>query len=321
MIRVKRTRLLIVALISALLLLPGVPHTTAGVCYAADRARVQRLFDYLIWATEKKLVAAQDHARDLLDKLEWLTLKKTLPLYMSMIRLEARWNMRRLLVAFSSPPDKMAEALRVKVDRAQRLLSVAGTSTEVSAEELKRIVDITAGAFWVCRAVRQKSPAPCAILEGNRAECESLAAMVMLQKGVCTKELIRILSGTWNKKAVTIEKYCEALASRRPEKCLTIPDSSKEEIVFCRALAGHGEIACRDPVLSKDISRDCLFELKIREVLAGKMPLSAVPDEYKKQELVWPALQAASSKIACDELALEAYDEMIAPLDLFTHTF
>jgi hypothetical protein len=282
---------------------------------------VQRLFDYLIWVTEKKLVATQDHARDLLDTLEWFTMRKTLPLYMSMIRLEARWTVRRLLVAFSAPPDKMAKALREHIDRAQRILSVTGTSAEVSAGELKRVVDVTAGTFWVCRAVRQKSPASCAVLESNRAECESLAVMVMLQQGVCTGELIRILSGAWNKKTATVEKYCEALASRKPEKCMTIPDSSEEEIVLCRAMAGHGEIACADPVLSKNASRDCLFELKIREILAGKIPLSAVPDEYKQQDLVWPTLLAANSKIACDDIALDAFDEVTAPLGLFTHAF
>jgi hypothetical protein len=187
--------------------------------------------------------------------------------------------------------------------------------------KLEDVVDITAGSYRVCRAVRQWSPAPCADLEGNRAECESLAAKVMLKKGACAKDIIHALSGLSGKKAAAMRKYCEALARQQPEKCLAIPGISKEDAAFCRALAGGGEAACRDPVFSEAASRDCLFDLSIHQVLAGKIQLSAFPDEYKKQELVWPALLAANSNIACDELALEAYDEIVASFQLFTNIF
>jgi hypothetical protein len=327
MIRAKPTRLLIAALVSALLFIPGAPHTKAGVCYAADRARVQRLFDYLIWVTEKKLVAAKDHARYLLDKLEWLTLQNTPPLYMGMIRLEARWTIHRLLVIEGPAVDKLAEALQAHADRAQLLLSRIVEQPRVPPEDLKRIAQATAGSLAVCRAVRHKSPDICAALGprgqgGLRTECESLAVRVgILYQNDCSDDAVAKISATWGRKSDAMREYCRAIKEAQPNLCMEIPGASPLEKVVCRALAGHGESACGDPVFSEETSRDCRNELSIQAVLAGKAPLTAIPQELKEQELVWPALLAARTAVACDDLAVDAFEELTAPLNLFNHAF
>jgi hypothetical protein len=327
MVRAKPIRLLIVALISALLLLPGAPYTQAGVCYAADRARVQRLFDYLIWVTQKKLVAAKDHARYLLDRLEWLTLRNTLPLYMNMIRLEARWTMHRLLVIDGPAVDKLTEALQAHADRAQLLLSRIVEHPKIPRADLKRIAQVTAGSLAVCRAVRHKSPDICAALGpkdqgGLRTECESLVVRVgILYQNDCSDDAVSKISKTWGRKADAMREYCRAIKEAQPNLCMEIPGASPLEKIVCRALAGHGESACGDPVFSEETSRDCRNELRIQAVLAGKASLTALPQELRQQELVWPALLAASTAVTCDDLAVDAFEELTAPLNLFNHAF
>lgn len=327
MIRTKRTRLLIVALISALLLLHGVPHTKAGVCYAADRARVQRLFDYLIWVSEKKLVAAKDHARNLLDRLERLTLRNTLPLYMNMIRLEARWTVHRLLIIEGPSVDKLAEALQVHTDRAQLLLSRMVEHPKIPPEDLRRIAQVTAGSLAVCRAVRHKSPEVCAALGpkdqgGLRTECESLVMRVgILYQNDCSDESVGRMAAAWQKKPGVMRSYCLAIREQKPEECFSLPGGSPRVQAVCRALAGHGETACRDPALSKDNSAECRNQLQIQAAVAGRIQPAAISQELKQRELVWPALLAARSATACDQLAIDAFEELIAPLNLFNHAF
>lgn len=235
---------------------------------------------------------------------------------------ESRRTMRRLLTQEDSPKGKMTDALQAHIDRDRLIISLVGVPPpELPPGELERIVKLTAGSFRVCQAVRRKSPAPCANLGSTRSECESLAAKVLLAEGACTEEVIRVLSEITRIKPAAIWRYCKTLANRQPENCLAIPGMSEKEAAICRALAGDGQTACRDPALSEAASRDCLFEFSIREALAGRIPVSAVPDEYKKQELVWPALLAAGSDISCDDLALGVYDEIVATLQLFPHIF
>jgi hypothetical protein len=275
------------------------------------------------WGLFKQL--AKSRCRSIQETLRLKFRDRTINLVAMLARAlnkhESRRTMHRLLTTGDFSIGKMTDALQAHVDRERLMLSYTGDSLELPPGKLEDVVDITAGSYRVCRAVRQWSPAPCADLEGNRTECESLAAKAMLGKGDCTGDAIRVLSGLSGKKTGVMKKYCEALARQQPEKCLAIPGISKVDAAFCRALAGGGEAACRDPVFSEAASRDCLFDLGIHQVLAGKIPLSAIPVEYKKQELVWPALLAASSNTACAALALGAYDELVASFQLFTSIF
>jgi hypothetical protein len=235
---------------------------------------------------------------------------------------ESRRTLRQLLTEEDFSNGKMTNVLQAHVDRDRLILSNVGDPPpEPPSGELERIVDLTAGSFRVCQAVRRRNPAPCADLGDYRTDCESLAAIAMLQKGACTEDVIRILSGLFERKPAATRKFCLALSNRQPEMCLAIPDASKKDIAFCRAMAGGGETACRNPVLSAVASQECLFELDIHEVLSGRIPASAILDEYKKHELVWMALMAASSDASCVELALRIYDEAVVSFQLFTYIF
>ena len=320
-------RMHVTALALLAVLLAGVPRAGAGQCIGADRARVVRLFEYLFFLLNDKLTACEFHASDFLTKLRGSTLRLTPILSMGMIRLESRWTMRRLLIGEDFSTAKMTDALQAHANRVQLILSYIQESEKVPPGKLRRIAAMTAGTFMVCRAVRQKSPEACAALDppdrgGLRSECESLAVSVgILYQNDCSDEAVGKIASVWHRQAETVRKYCRAIKEKQPHQCAAIPDTSPLEQAACRAQAGHGETACQDPVFSKDTSRECQNELRIQEVLAGSIPPAAIPKELKEQELVWPALLAARGDIPCDELAIDAYEEMIAPLELFTHTF
>ena len=86
-------------------------------------------------------------------------------------------------------------------------------------------------------------------------------------------------------------------------------------------MSGQGRSACQDPALSEDASRDCQNHFYLQETLAGRIEPEAIPRELKERKLVWPALLAALSDIACDDLALDTYEEKAASLNLFNHDF
>ena len=322
-----RSRTTIIALVSLVVLISGAPRARAGRCQGADRALVVRLFEHLSYLVENKISSWELHVTGLLAALEESTLRLTPILSMNMIRLEARWDMRSILTSQDFSPSKMHDGLQEYIDRAKLLLSSTGDFVDVPPKDVKSVVATTAGALAVCRAVRQKSPEVCASLEpadrgGMRSKCESIAIRVgILYRHDCSEEAVGIMASAFQAPPGVMMKFCFAVRDKKPLQCDSIPGIPPDGLAICRALAGRGKPACQNPVLSKKARQECLYDLLIQAAATGKTPLEAIPDELKEQDLLWPALLSLRSEKTCDELALDAYDEIIPLLNLFTHTF
>jgi hypothetical protein len=304
-----RIRIIVLATLLTVLLFTS-PRVEGGRCLGADRARITRIFEYTSYWFNEGLKYCAAGLQTLAANFKPAVFHAS----MSLLQLDARFTVDRLATG------EDATALSSLFDRAQRLLG-NGPRAQMTLRKLRAIVAKTSGTFIVCRAIRQKNIKACAVLERFEltSVCESMVITntVMVQND-CSMELINEISAALNEKPKSIQTFCHAVRDQKPSLCNIEIDSRPFAQAMCRSQAGEGEQACNNLILGPEKINDCRNTLLIRDVMAGKKHLNALPQQVIERELLLPTLLAINSDLSCERLALDTYRKQIQKQNLFT---
>jgi hypothetical protein len=172
------------------------------------------------------------------------------------------------------------------------------------------------GRAWaLCRAVSTGRPGPCDLLateDGNlKKECVfSMVLYGVLYRNKCQEPNTSTVAEVMGVKPEIVRQACKVFSGKFGEGCASLPRMTTVDVQMCRAISGAGEDACRIPALSDTQSEDCLRQVRIWQVLNGRISL----EEWKAGkpgQLQQLMIHAAMGNADCGSIALDLYDQCV----------